>query len=70
MVTIVNRCDPAVNNEVIAQVATEWSGSMGKAAQYVVMRTLPENHDIIDPQNPLARTDLVYPKLLEALGVA
>ncbi|HLX25704.1 MAG TPA: alpha/beta fold hydrolase [Candidatus Cybelea sp.] len=70
MVTVVNRCDPAVNNEATEQVATEWSGSMGKAAQYVVMRTLPENHDIIDPQNPQARTDLVYPKLLEVLGVS
>ena len=70
IVTIVNRCDPAVNNEVTAAVALEWAGSSGSAMEYVVMRNLPENHDIVDPQNPLAQTDLVYPKLLEALGVS
>jgi alpha-beta hydrolase superfamily lysophospholipase len=69
IVTVVNRCDPAVNNEVTKQISTEWSGWNRKGVDYVEMRRLPENHDIIDPQNPLARTQLVYPRLLEALGV-
>jgi carboxylesterase len=70
IVTVVNRCDPAVNNEVTRQVSTQWSGWNPPGVEYVELRRLPENHDIVDPQNPLARTDLVYPRLLKALGVA
>lgn len=70
IVVMVNRTDPAVNNGVAKYVAGEWSNRRGGAGvEYVELRGLPTNHDIIDPQNPLARTDLVYPKLLEALGV-
>ena len=67
IVVVVNRCDPAVNNEAAQEVALEWSGWNRKGVEYVELRTLPENHDIIDPQNPFARTDLVYPRLIEAL---
>ena len=70
IVTIVNRCDPAVNNEVTREVTTQWRGWNPPAVEYVELRRLPENHDIVDPQNPLARTELVYPRLLRALGVA
>ncbi len=67
IVTVVNRCDPAVNNEVTQDIAKEWSAWISNGAAYVDLRNLPENHDIIDPANPLARTDIVYPKLLEIL---
>jgi alpha-beta hydrolase superfamily lysophospholipase len=70
IVTVVNRTDPAVNNEVTQQVSLEWSGWNPGGVEYVELRRLPENHDIVDPQNPLARTGLVYPRLLTALGVA
>jgi esterase/lipase len=69
IVTIVNRTDPAVNNEVTRQVYLDWQQWNGDGVAWVELRNLPENHDIIDPQNPLARTGLVYPKLLEALRV-
>lgn len=69
IVTVVNRCDPAVNNEATQEVAREWSAWSRSGVAYVELRNLPENHDIIDPANPLARTDLVYPKLLEILAV-
>ncbi|MBV8116623.1 MAG: alpha/beta fold hydrolase [Candidatus Eremiobacteraeota bacterium] len=69
IVTIVNRNDPAVNNEVTQQVHLHWSGWNSAGAEYVELRGLPENHDIIDPQNPFARTAQVYPRLLKALGV-
>ncbi|MGA8533992.1 MAG: alpha/beta fold hydrolase [Candidatus Tumulicola sp.] len=68
IVTIVNRCDPAVNNEVTQQISLEWTGWRPRGVEYVELRGLPENHDIVDPQNPLARTDRVYPMLLKALG--
>ncbi|MBV8148711.1 MAG: alpha/beta fold hydrolase [Candidatus Eremiobacteraeota bacterium] len=69
IVAVVNRCDPAVNNEVTLEVCTEWSSWNRSRVSYVELRDLPENHDIIDPQNPHARTELVYPKLLEALNL-
>ena len=69
IVAVVNRCDPAVNNEVTLEICTEWSTWNRGRVSYVELRNLPENHDILDPQNPRARTELVYPKLLEALNV-
>jgi esterase/lipase len=70
IVAVVNRCDPAVNNDVTAQICSEWSAWDKSAVGYLELRSLPENHDIIDPQNPRAQTQIVYPKLLEALGLA
>ncbi|HEY1976618.1 MAG TPA: alpha/beta fold hydrolase [Candidatus Baltobacteraceae bacterium] len=67
IVTVVNRCDPAVNNEATQEIANQWCGWNRNGIAYVELRKLPENHDIIDPANPHARTDLVYPKLLEIL---
>jgi alpha-beta hydrolase superfamily lysophospholipase len=67
IVTVVNRCDPAVNNEAAEEIANDWCGWNRSGVAYVVLRNLPQNHDIIDPANPDARTDLVYPKLLEIL---
>ncbi|MDQ2993281.1 MAG: hypothetical protein M3R30_10770 [Candidatus Eremiobacteraeota bacterium] len=65
--TIVNRADPAVNNAVSADVSRNWHGLRGAGIAYRELRDLPTNHDIIEPDNPLARTDLVYPILLDAL---
>ncbi|HKE36347.1 MAG TPA: alpha/beta fold hydrolase [Candidatus Baltobacteraceae bacterium] len=67
IVTVVNRCDPAVNNEAAEEIAKDWCGWNRNGVAYVELRNLPENHDIIDPANPLAQTALVYPKLLEIL---
>jgi carboxylesterase len=69
IVTVVNRVDPAVNNEVAQHVSHSWHDWNPSGVDYVELRRLPENHDVIDPANPLARTELVYPKLLDALGV-
>lgn len=65
--TIVNRADPAVNNAVSAEVSRNWHGLRGYGVAYRELRNLPTNHDIIEPDNPVARTDLVYPVLLDAL---
>jgi esterase/lipase len=70
IVPVVNRCDPAVNNEVTRQIATNWAGWKRDGVEYVEMRNLPEWHDIIDWRNPKAPVDVVYPRLLQALGVA
>lgn len=65
--TIVNRADPAINNDVAAEVTRNWRGFGKGGIVYRELTDLPTNHDIIEPDNPLARTGLVYPVLLDAL---
>jgi pimeloyl-ACP methyl ester carboxylesterase len=67
--TVVNRADPAVNNVVTADVVRSWQRWKPLGAALVELIDLPRNHDIVSPDDPLARVDLVYPKLLEVLGV-
>jgi esterase/lipase len=70
IVPVVNRCDPAVNNDVTKEIATNWAGWNRIGVEYVEMRNLNEWHDIIEWRNPKAQIDIVYPRLLQALGVA
>jgi hypothetical protein len=66
--TISNRRDPAVNHKVTEKVVSLWTDRRGDGTVSLVdIEGLPANHDIVDPDNPLARTDLVYPVLLNAL---
>jgi alpha-beta hydrolase superfamily lysophospholipase len=65
--TVVNRADPAVNNEVTREVVNEWKSLRRDGIDYLEWNNLPENHDIIDPDNPRACTDIVYPRLLNVL---
>ena len=44
-----------------------WRGFGKGGIVYRELTDLPTNHDIIEPDNPLARTGLVYPVLLDAL---
>jgi len=67
--TVVNTHDPAVSNAVTLQVVRRWQRLRSSGIEYVQLTDLPENHDIIDPENPQARTDLVYPKLIEVLAL-
>lgn len=67
--TVVNTHDPAVSNEVTLQVVRRWQQRRTDGMEYIELTDLPENHDIIDPGNPLARTDIVYPKLIEILAL-
>jgi len=69
IVLVVNRADPAVNNQVAKSVAQAWSVHDPRAVACFELSNLPQLHDIVDPMQPAARPDLVYPKLLEALGV-
>ncbi len=61
---ILNERDPAVNNAMALEIGNRWSSA---GAEAITLRNLPGIHDIIDPVNPYQRTDLVYPRLIEAL---
>lgn len=64
--TIVNANDPAVNNLVTERVVRRWNAKRPGATLFA-FDNLPKNHDIIEPDNPNARTDIVYPVLLERI---
>ncbi len=64
---ITNRADPAVNNRETHRFASELSVWRTMKVGYFEFRDLPVNHDIIEPDNPLARTERVYPVLLDQL---
>ncbi|HKU67037.1 MAG TPA: alpha/beta fold hydrolase [Candidatus Baltobacteraceae bacterium] len=65
VVMMTNRHDPAVNNDVTHDVARAWEKRRAGSVREFQFTDLPRNHDIIEPDNPNARTDVVYPRLLE-----
>jgi alpha-beta hydrolase superfamily lysophospholipase len=67
--TVVNVRDPAVNNQATKQVVDRWTRRRPTGIEYIELTNLPENHDIIDPGNPQARTGLVYPRLIQILAM-
>ncbi|HLI97281.1 MAG TPA: alpha/beta fold hydrolase [Candidatus Baltobacteraceae bacterium] len=67
MVLMTNAHDPAVNNEVTHRVAAAWKKHGAASVLQHDFADLPRNHDIIDPENPKARTDIVYPRLLDVI---
>ena len=69
-VLVCNQHDPAVNNHITQRVVQRWNLNLPGSAEQFTFTGLPHNHDIIDPDNPAARTGIVYPKLLELIGRA
>lgn len=67
--TVVNVRDPAVNNAATKQTVERWKRRRSAGIDYIELTNLPENHDIIDPDNPQARTGLVYKRLIEILAL-
>jgi carboxylesterase len=67
--TVVNRTDPAVNNEVTLEIVRQWQAMRSRGVEFHELQGLPMNHDIIDPDNPLAKTEIVYPKLIDLLAL-
>ncbi|MDP9018053.1 MAG: alpha/beta fold hydrolase, partial [Candidatus Eremiobacteraeota bacterium] len=65
IVVITNAKDPAVNNKATEKVVHAWRSRMRDRVDAFEFTTLPENHDIIDPENLYPRLDIVYPKFLE-----
>ena len=61
---VTNMRDPAVNNMATAAVIDAWRERKPNAISDYQFTDLPANHDIIDPQNAVPRTDIVYPVLL------
>lgn len=64
---LLNDADFAVNNELARQVIAQWRAHGRQVDVEVLPRSDLLPHDLIDPRMPGARTDLVYPVLLDML---
>ncbi len=61
--------DPAVNNREIERVARVWQQrAPGVVTTYEFDRSYHFPHDIITPESPRTRIDVVYPKLIELIA--
>lgn len=65
IVLMTNPHDPAVNNAVTHHVALAWDKRRSGSVLEFEFTDLPRNHDILEPDNPRACTDIVYSRLLE-----
>ncbi|HEY4440365.1 MAG TPA: alpha/beta fold hydrolase [Candidatus Elarobacter sp.] len=66
VILTLNDNEPIVNNAFAARRFAEL-GAGGVAIETVTLHGLPKIHDIIEPVIPQARTDLVYPRLIELI---
>lgn len=65
---LLNDADFAVNNELARQLIAAWRSRGSTVDVEVLPRSDRLPHDLIDPRMPGARTELVYPLLLEMLA--
>lgn len=63
VVTVNN--DPGVDNAVAAEIAEHWRKQNTPVIEYEFPAELKLVHDLIDPNQPWQRIDVVYPKLIE-----
>jgi alpha-beta hydrolase superfamily lysophospholipase len=66
---VINEADPAVTLPPIEELLARWRARGAPVREHRFPAALGLIHDLIDPGQPLQRVDLVYPALLELLGV-
>jgi alpha-beta hydrolase superfamily lysophospholipase len=68
IVMVSNANDQAVNNESTQKIADLWKSHGATVVSYTFDASLKIGHDIIDPNQPDQKVDIVYPKLIELCG--
>ncbi len=64
MVMVLNDHDEAVDNALAREVARAWARrAPGRVREYAFPDSLRLGHDLVDPEQPYQRIELVYPKL-------
>jgi hypothetical protein len=58
---ILNAADAVVSNDVPQKIATGWSDHGAKVDIEVIPQERHFIHDLIDPRQPFADTDFIYP---------
>ena len=70
MAILTSACDMGANSEQTHQLATQWEQkNPGRVSFYEFPKALGIPHDMIDPNQPDAKTQITYPKVLEFLRV-
>jgi carboxylesterase len=70
MAILTSACDIGANSEQTHQLATQWEQkNPGRVSFYEFPKALGIPHDMIDPNQPDAKTQITYPKVLEFLRV-
>ncbi|HOJ78478.1 MAG TPA: alpha/beta fold hydrolase [Bacillota bacterium] len=67
VVMVTNGNDTAVHPVPIRNLVDNWRKKGSKVITYEYPAELELGHDLIDPEQPYAKTDLVYPKLIELI---
>ncbi len=65
IVMVLNETDEAVDNTVPMELAKSWRANGGDARDYIFKAEMGLKHDLIDPNQPYQRIDVVYPILME-----
>jgi esterase/lipase len=67
LLVVTNANDTSVNNELTASIAKSWREHGASLATYEFDAALHLRHDLIDPTQPGARVDVVYPRLIDLI---
>jgi carboxylesterase len=67
ILVVTSASDVAVNNSLTERLVEQWRSRGGKVEAYQFPAEEKVTHDFIDPNQPDARIDLVYPRLIELL---
>ena len=71
MAILTSACDQGVNNKQTEHLAARWQReNPGRVSLHEFPKALGVSHHMIDPNQPDAKTQIVYPKVLELLGVS
>jgi carboxylesterase len=65
IVMVFNPCDIAINDERTLRISELWKKHQANLSSYTIDASLKIGHDIIDPNQPDQKIDIVYPKLIE-----
>jgi carboxylesterase len=65
IVMVLNETDEAVDNTVPQELSQSWRANGGEVRDYVFKAEMGLRHDLIDPNQPYQRIDVVYPILME-----
>ncbi|MBV8367204.1 MAG: alpha/beta fold hydrolase [Candidatus Eremiobacteraeota bacterium] len=67
MIFALNPKDPAVNNDVTAQLSDYWNSNGLMRSSVVWMKSFPAIHDVIEPDNPHECIARCYPPLVDLI---
>jgi carboxylesterase len=68
LLVVTNANDFAINNELTAKVVEDWRKHGANLTTYEFEAALQLQHDLIDPYQPDAQIDIVYPRLIELIS--